>query len=120
MRAGRSWSKVVNRLSPALFSVLVLSLFSELKRGAGVGGGVRAPHRLWSSLPANVPLTLRVPGDLGAVTVLGAARPAMGLLTPALGLATQRPVLIGGSRVSALRFLISSVGKKKKSGKPES
>lgn len=83
---------MVDLLPPALFSVLVLSLLSELKRGAGGGGG--GLHGLWSSLPANVPLTLRVPGERGAVTVLGAA---MEFLTPALGLATQRPVLIGGS-----------------------
>lgn len=37
MRAGRSWLKVLERLPPMLFSVLVLSLLSELKRGAGGG-----------------------------------------------------------------------------------
>lgn len=59
----------------------------------------RAPHGLWGSQPKNVPLTLRVSGERGAVTVLGAASPAREFLT-ALGLATQRPVLIGGSRAS--------------------
>lgn len=62
--------------------------------------GGRAPHGLWGSQPKNVPLTLRVSGERGAVTVLGAASPAREFLTPALGLATQRPVLIGGSRAS--------------------
>lgn len=43
MRTGRSWFKVVDRLPPALFSVFVLSLLSELERGRGkrhTGSGV--------------------------------------------------------------------------------
>lgn len=113
MRAGRSWPEE-DHCHP-FFNVLVLSLPSELKRrgegGEEAGRKEHAARAPGVACPRSVPLTLRVPGERGAVTVLGAA------VQPWSFLPRSRADWREWS-LFALCFLISSV-EKKKSGKPE-
>lgn len=108
MRAGRSWPEE-DHCHP-FFNVLVLSLPSELKRRGEAGGkaGGRKEHAARAprvACPRSVPFTLRVPGERGAVTVLGAAVQPWSFLP-------RSPADWREGSLFALCFLISSVGKK--------